>query len=620
MIHYDNINQKIYSNRKFEELAGFLDETKARITLGEFLYNNLGFTVELLLGLKLFPYQELLLRAWFDHNFSMAIMTRGGAKSFCAAVFSTIYPIFYPNTRIVVASNSFRSSRRIMQQVEKFLLAKDADLIRQCYTAEKGAIALTKRQDEMKLDINGGSIVCLPLVAQCRGTRADILICDEFLQIPEDMYESVLMPFLTAKNNVQEQLRIKQTEDSLIETGNFDEADRTVLDSGKKIIAMSSASYDFEFCHKLYKEWTEKAIEGNTPRSYFTMRMGWEALPDELIEADVVEEARSGGGENASFKREFGALFSSSSDGYFNIKKLHQHTVKDGDLPCVQLKGTPDSKYILSIDPSFSSSKSSDFFAMGLFLINPDDRSITQVHSYGHPGEDLNVHLKYFTYLLESFNIVMIIGDFGGANFDFIKVANESAIFTERNLKLDFFDGDFDADNYIEEITKAKNSYNLLAKKICKRQIFSADWLRKSNEWLQAQIDYGKVKFASRLSSHDVMLRKATEMSFPFLEFFPGISKEKQDESRKADWISILDDMQEQTKKQLALIEVTATSQGTMRFDLPQHLKRSKSVDRARRDNYTTLLMANWAAKAYLDMVFTPEEKKTYSFKPFVIR
>ena len=57
-----------------------------------------------------------------------------------------------------------------------------------------------------------------------------------------------------------------------------------------------------------------------------------------------------------------------------------------------------------------------------------------------------------------------------------------------------------------------------------------------------------------------------------------------------------------QTKKQCALVEVKTTAKGTQSFDLPQHLRRNTSANRARKDNYTALLLANWGVKCFFDM------------------
>ena len=82
--------------------------------------------------------------------------------------------------------------------------------------------------------------------------------------------------------------------------------------------------------------------------------------------------------------------------------------------------------------------------------------------------------------------------------------------------------------------------------------------------------------------------------------------------------IEFQDDFVYQTKKQCALIEVKSTSKGTQSFDLPQHLRRSNSPNKARKDNYTTLMLANWGVKRYYDMIETKIEAND-TFVPILI-
>ena len=71
MILFDpNTTDRIYSNDKFKKLDGFLSLEDARITLAEFMYNNLGLTVEILFNLKIYPFQEVILRSWLSYFFS----------------------------------------------------------------------------------------------------------------------------------------------------------------------------------------------------------------------------------------------------------------------------------------------------------------------------------------------------------------------------------------------------------------------------------------------------------------------------------------------------------------------------------------------------------------------
>ena len=414
------------------------------------------------------------------------------------------------------------------------------------------------------------------------------------------------MPFLTAKNNVQEQLRIDEEETARIKSGLMTEDQRTVLESDKKILCLTSASYDFDFAYRLYREWVDNINAGTTKtgRSYFVTRLSYLALPVSLVEKEIADEAKSGGEGTAAFEREFMAKFSSSSDGFFNIRKLHECTVKAGDTPCVQLKGHKESKYILSIDPSFSDSKASDYFGMGVYLLNNDNRIITQVHSYAKAGVDLKDHITYLHYLLTNFNIVFVIADLGGNNVNFLQTCNESSIFKDSKIQLGFIAGDFEGDDYVNQCTIARNSYNHSERKFCYRQVFSAPWIQTSNEHMQSQISNGKIWFASSIESNDSELKKVLNGEPPK---FIGKAN---DENAFLEYITEQDDLIDQTKRQVALIEPSVSSNGTMQFNLPAHLRKSKSPERARRDNYTCLLMGCWGAKCYWDMMHKGEQQE----------
>ena len=142
---------------------------------------------------------------------------------------------------------------------------------------------------------------------------------------------------------------------------------------------------------------------------------------------------------------------------------------------------------------------------------------------------------------------------------------------------------------------------------ICFKPLFSTTFLREANEYLQASIDHKRIWFASRSAACGSFFDKLAAQAVP-LKLMPY--------ENKGDLIESQDDLVYQTKKQCALIEVKTTAKGTQTFDLPQHLKRSTSANRARRDNYTTLMLGNWAVKAYNDIKNTKQEQINYTFTP----
>ena len=85
------------------ELVGYLTNKEAKISLAKFLRANIGFTTELLTGIKLAPFQEITLRGLMNRNFSMCVWGRGCGKTFIASVFAVLQCIFEPNTKILIA-------------------------------------------------------------------------------------------------------------------------------------------------------------------------------------------------------------------------------------------------------------------------------------------------------------------------------------------------------------------------------------------------------------------------------------------------------------------------------------------------------------------------------------
>ena len=78
-------------------------------------------------------------------------------------------------------------------------------------------------------------------------------------------------------------------------------------------------------------------------------------------------------------------------------------------------------------------------------------------------------------------------------------------------------------------------------------------------------------------------------------------------------------DLIDLVKDETALIEVKLSAAGTSQtFQLPQNLRRSDSPDKARKDNYTTLLLGNWGVICYYNMFYTQLEE-VHSFVPFFI-
>ncbi len=602
------------------ELSDDRNDEEARILLAKFLRANIGFTFELLSGVEVTPMQELILKALFLRDNGIIVCGRGVGKSFIISIFCLLYPIFYPNSKLCLISANFRGSRRILEYSDKIIHSPRSELLRQCFPKD-----MRRAQDLYRFELaNGAEVFALPLSngEGLRGTRANCVCVDEGLLITKEIQQFVIRPFLTNKSlqQVQDEKRVKAAEDELISAGVITEADRITFPRNKYFV-FSSASYKFEYLYELYTD-IIKSVDSHSgdpaEPTYFAIRASYEAVPaGSYMDLTQINAAKANGGENTEyFKREYKGQFSDSGDGYFNVKKMHECTVAAGSYPTLQLKGDKDAKYILAIDPSYSASKSSDYFAMGVYLLNESERKMTLVHTYGRAGGDLKDHFSYLAYLLTYFNIVFVTIDASGT--EFITGFNESSIAAEKSLKLDFLDVDMDnvedPQKRVEELSKAKRQYNLLNRRICYAQKFTSENIRRMNEHLQNQIDAKKVWFGATIQSNEEAFNRYIELNLP------SVFKTKNEQimgnqlfiEEQDAWIS-------ETKAQLALIEVKSTTLGTLQFDMPQNLRRETGINRPRKDNYTCMLIGCWATKMYFDIMFAEDKQVVSTFTPFVI-
>lgn len=620
-----NKKELVSVNDDLLKLKGDLTDQEARVSLAKFLRYNLGFTTDLALGLNLESYQELTLNSFFNRNYCMLVWGRGCAKSFCAAIYCILKCIFEPGTKILIASINFRTSRRVFNEIEKFLSSPQAALARQCFGLK------SKRNDQYEWEVNGGSITAIPLTGEkIRGIRANVLILDEFLLLPPDIIDNVLIPFLSSPRDVGERIRIRKLEDELIKKGLLHPDNKQIFENTSQMLALSSASYTFEHLFRVYQQWShliehpeeQETKEGELPGTYFVSQLGYEALPSHMVDQAAIQVAKSGGSSHHSFLREYCARFIDGGDSYFSPKKMHMCTIPDGEHPTTKVVGDNDKKYILSIDPNFSSSKVADYFAMSVIELDEEKKQGILVHGYQAAGSSLQDHIKYFYYLYKNFNIALIIIDHAGAD-TFIDAVNNSQYFKEMNRKIGFIDFDSDKENedYLKTVKESARQYNKDFGTICVKQYFTSFFLGRANSYLQTCIDHKKIWFASRASNHPDILENIFSMNLPMEYIYPRGIGEKADNEYETKKLTVREFIEEQdfivqdTKDQCANVEVTTTSRGTQSFDLPSHLRKSTSVNRARKDNYTTLMLGNWGVKIYFD-IMAPENfiKKNTNF------
>jgi hypothetical protein len=618
----DHSSQEL--NNSLKQIEGALKEEEAKYLLYKFLRNNIAFTSELFLGVKLFPFQAMAIKGMMVSDYSMFVFSRGMSKTFSTAVYVLMECLLNPNANIGVIAGSFRQSKQIFQKMEDIVSKPEASLIKEC------GFKIQKGTDQWTMTLGKSRAIALPLAngERLRGFRFNRIVLDEFLTIPEKIFNEVIIPFLGVVENPIEREELYNLESRVIDKGEMKEQDRYVWPNNKLII-LSSPSFKFEYMYKLYKKYEDLIFgqgedqdqeeEGFKDDAYrLIMQLSYDCAPTRLYDQNLLKQAKATMSE-MQFKREFGAQFIDESDGYFRLSKMAACTIADGEFPAVEVVGNPSDEYILAFDPNWAGNTSADHFAMHVFKIDRDAQKICLVHSYAIAGVSLKQHMEYFLYLIQYFNIVGICGDYNGG-VQFINSCNESALFKEAKIKIGVIEVDLEKpENWNSDILSFKNQYNLRERNYCILRKPTSNWIRNANEMLQAAIDHKRILFASRaIDSHFDSQRKK---NIPIDKIKWDIKTPKA--SKGAMMIDLIDHQKyvvELTKSECANIEVIGNPQGSQAFNLPQNLRRQKGPNRARKDSYSALVLGNWYAKVFFDSENATAERRVEStFVPFAI-
>ena len=604
-------------NERISKLEGFLEERESKLLLYEFLRENVTFSTNLIAGVDLFPFQHMAIKSMFESDYFLGIWSRGMSKSWTTGIFAFMDAIMNQGVEIGILSKSFRQAKMIFKKIEDIAAKPEAKYLSQCITR------VSKQNDEWVMEIGSSSIRALPLGdgSKLRGFRFHRIIIDEMLLMPERIYNEVIVPFLSVVQNPKEREDLYNLETQLIKQGKMKEEDRYIWPNNK-LIMLSSASYKFEYLYKLYENF-ETLInnegESNTNASRAIMHFSYDCAPKQLYDQNLVEQAKSTMSQS-QYDREFGAIFTDDSSGYFKISKMQECTVEEGVSPCVEVKGEVGAEYILSFDPSWAESESSDDFAMQIFKLNKETKQSTLVHVYAMAGQNLKNHINCFHYLLTNFNIVAMVGDYNGG-VQFINAVKESSLFKVAKIQINVLETEFDdLENYHKSLRSAKREMS--AEGIpCVLRKPTSDWIRRANELLQANFDHKRIWFASRAIDESFQSQRKKKIPIQKLNFlnFADDEEKQSDGAKMIDFVEHQHDMMEYTKGQCALIEVKSSPQGTQTFDLPLNLKKTTGPSKARKDCYSALVLGSWMMKIHND-IYNFKDEAVNSFVPMFIK
>ena len=156
-------------NEQLKAMEGSIKEEDARYYLYKFLRNNISFTSEMFLGVRLFPFQAMAIKGMMVSDYSMFVFSRGMSKTFSTAIYVLLECLLNPKANIGVIAGSFRQSKQIFQKMEDILSKPEASLLKEC------GFKIQKGTDQWTLTLGSSRAIALPLANGERLRDSDLI-------------------------------------------------------------------------------------------------------------------------------------------------------------------------------------------------------------------------------------------------------------------------------------------------------------------------------------------------------------------------------------------------------------------------------------------------------------
>ena len=272
-----------------------------------------------LCSVDLAPIQRVIFEDMWFKSYVIAVVSRGGGKTFLQGLLAVLSSMLYPGYRTGLIGPSFRQSKYMFSEVEK-LYAKSPIVREAC---EKKPISATDRSYLRFKTVAGrpGSYIeALPLGvdgAKIRGSRFYLICVDELAQIPDKVLDLVVRPFAAVVLEPMENVRKIEKQRKLIEQGLVSEDDfegETV----NKMIMTSSGFFKFNHMWRRMKDhWVMMDRYGDESK-HVVHQVPYKLLPEGFLVEDSIREAKRTM-SSYEFKMEYEAAMISDSEGLFKV-------------------------------------------------------------------------------------------------------------------------------------------------------------------------------------------------------------------------------------------------------------------------------------------------------------
>lgn len=334
-----------------------------------------------------------------DHSFS------GGGfvnhNTFLQSVFACLWALLYPGQKVGLLAPSFRQAKTMFAEVDRRWsespLLQEATLNKPIRASDRCYLAF--RSPSFKV---GSVIEAVPLGdgSKIRGARYYAILADEFAQIPEGIFNTVILPMGATVADPMENVNKISRQRALIASGKATAADFEDRVENK-VIATSSAFYQFNHMYQTKLEYAELIRRGDT--NYAIHNISFRDMPEGFLSESSIKNAQVRM-STLEFSMEYEAKWEADSSGVFKASLIEK--CKQAATHTIDLKGSPGAEYILGVDPA----RVSDAFSLCLIEIGTTNKIIAAWEYYENSFPDM---AKTVMQLCTDFNVVYVHMDAG---------------------------------------------------------------------------------------------------------------------------------------------------------------------------------------------------------------
>jgi hypothetical protein len=208
--------------------------------------------------------------------------------------------------------------------------------------------------------------------SKIRGARYYAILADEFAQIPEDIFNTVILPMGATVADPMANVERIAKQKSLIRSGAA-----TAADFGKrqdnKVVVTSSAFYQFNHMYTTKVNYEEAIRRGED--QYAVHTVSFRDMPEGFLSEENLRNSRLKL-SRLEFRMEYEAIWEADSAGVFKASLISK--CQSNSDHSIALKGRPGAEYILGVDPA----RASDAFALCLLEVGPVNKVVAAWEYY----------------------------------------------------------------------------------------------------------------------------------------------------------------------------------------------------------------------------------------------